>query len=230
MFEHLPKILNSKHKKIYEQGAWAVGNIAADEGGYKDLLINYNVIEPITQKIIQTNDEAILKQSCWALCNMIGGGQPSVKKYYAVPALLKIIDKQSDLEMLCSALSALLSLMEPKLVELLIKGNLVRRLIDLCKLRYKAILFPLLQIISYITNGSDEQTQSIINNGGVETVFDLLTDEKMDLHCKRECLWIISNIVVGTYEQMNYVFSRSDWINTLLRYCTDANPKVKFSF
>ncbi len=175
---------------------------------------------------MQTNDESIIKYTCWALCNLINGGQASVKKFYGITALIKVINTQSDLEMLSTALSAMLSIMDANIVAVLIKSGLVKRLIDLTKLRYNAILFPILQILSYITNGTDDQTQSIIENGGVVVAFELLVDEKLDLHCRRECLWIISNVVVGTYIQMNYVFSRPEWVDILLRYCTDSNIKV----
>lgn len=229
LFEHLPKILASKHEKIFEQGAWAVGNIASDEGGFKETLLKYNVIEPLVIKIMRTNDESVLKYTSWALCSLVNGGSNNAKKKMAIAALVKLIQTQDDLEVLSQSLSALLSITDPHVIQVVIESGLVKRFVALTRCRFQTVLFPLLQMISFITNGNDQQTQAVIDNGGIEAVFDLLRDERLDLYCKRECLWIISNVSVGTFAQMKYVFSNLEWVDTLFKYCFHDNPKVKSS-
>ena len=84
----------------------------------------------------------------------------------------------------------------------------------------------MLQILAFITNGTDKQTQAVIEAGGVEMIMELLSDQSLDLHCKRECLWALSNIIVGTQEQMMYIFGREQFVNIIFEYCTHQNPKV----
>ena len=55
---------------------------------------------------------------------------------------------------------------------------------------------------------------------------DLLADANVDLNCKRECLWALSNIVVGTPEQMMYVFDNPEFVSMIFKYCMHENPKV----
>ena len=46
-------------------------------------------------------------------------------------------------------------------------------------------------------------------------IMDLLADANLDLNCKRECLWALSNIVVGTPEQMIYVFGNPEFVSMI---------------
>lgn len=129
LFEILPKILSSKHDKIFEQGAWAIGNISAEEGGFKETLLKYDVIEPLVLKIMQTTDQETIKYTSWALHNLVSGGSNNLKKKLALTALLKLILTQDDLEVLSNSLSALLDITDESLVGTLIESKLVYRFV-----------------------------------------------------------------------------------------------------
>lgn len=227
LFEILPKILESKFDKIFEQGAWAVGNISADEGSFKETLLKYNVLEPLVTKILKSSDPEVLKYTNWALCNLVTGTSKSLKKRVAVAALIKIIITQNDPEMLASSLTALLDLTDESIVQTLIDAKVVHRLFDLIKVQLKPILFTILQLLSYVTNGSDSQTQVILDCGGVDIIFRLLEEPGLEHVSRRECLWIISNILVGTFDQMKFIFNNSRWVDIIFAHCTHENVKVK---
>ena len=227
LFELLPKILDSKYEKIFEQGAWAVGNISADEGTFKEILLKYNIMEKLVTKILTSRDEEVLKYTNWALCNLVTGTSQNIKKNVAMAALIKIILTQNDPSMINDSLRALLDLTDNPTVHILIESKLVPRFFELIKMPFKNILFTILQLIAYITNGTDKETQAILDCGGVEVIFALLAEPGTDVACRRECLWIISNILVGTYEQMKYVFSKNQWVDTLFNHSINENEKVK---
>lgn len=223
----MPKILKSPYEKVFEQGAWAVGNISADDGSFKEILLKYEVLEPLVTKILGTSDSEIIKYTSWALCNLVSGGSRHLKKRLAVAALVKLLMTQSDLEILQNSLTALLDITDDSLIQILIDSNLVQRLVNLMKNPEPQILYTILQILAYVTNGSDDQTQSIIDNGGVTVIFELMKLPTLDHMCRRECLWIISNVLVGTYQQMKYIFRNNDWVNALFNHCAHENTKVK---
>lgn len=231
LFELLPRILNSKYEKIFEQGAWAVGNISADEGSFKEILLKYNVLDPLVAKIMSTSDQEVLKYTNWALCNLVTGtnqiSSQIVKKRVAITALIKIILTQNDPDMLAESLRALLDLTDESIVQILIDSKVVQRLLDLIRTPIRQIHFTILQLISYVTNGTDIQTQVILDCGGAEVIFRLLEDPGLDVSCRRECLWIISNILVGTYDQMKFIFNNHKWVDIIFAHCSHENIKVK---
>jgi len=156
----------------------------------------------------------------------VASGKKVDNKILATTAFIKVIMTQDDLEVLSDALSALTELMENSLIQNLIQAGLVPRLIKIAERKYKAILYPLLQILSYISNGTDYQTQEILDRGGLRLIFDLLSDPTVDMICRKECLWIVSNVLVGTFDQVRFVFSNPDWAQILMKYCEDPNIKV----
>lgn len=192
-------------------------------------MLKYNIIDILVEKIFLTTDQKVIKYTSWALCGLVTGGQKLPKKRIAINALIKLIMTQEDLEVLAQSLTALLDLMDESIVQILIDSKLVARLFLIAKHRYKNILFPLLQIVSFVSNGTDSQTQCIIDCGGIDIIFSLLEDPGMDLYCRKECLWIISNIIVGTYDQMKFIFSRPNWVMILLSFTKHENIKVSIS-
>lgn len=219
--------MKSPYEKVFEQGAWAVGNISADDGSFKEILLKNEVLEPLVTKILSTLDPEVIKYTSWALCNLVSGGSKHLKKRIAVTALIKLIMTQQEIEILQNCLGALLDITDDSLIQILIDTKLVERLINLLRNPIPTILYTILQLLSYITNGTDEQTQSIIDHGGVVAIFDLLKVPTLDHMCRRECLWIVSNVLVGTYQQMKYVFRNNEWVDVLFSHCAHENNKVK---
>lgn len=208
-----------------------MGNISAEDGSFKQHLIECGAIQPLVEKILQTNDDNVIKYTNWALTNLCRGdvagtGKKGNAKVMAITAFIKVIMTQDDLEVLADALTALTELMENALIQVLIQAGLVPRLLKIGERKYKAILYPLLQILSYVSNGTDKQTQEIIDKGGLNLVFELLSDPTVDIICRKECLWIVSNVLVGTFDQVRYVFSHPNYAQILMKYCEDPNIKV----
>lgn len=70
--------LNCSHDKIYEQAAWAVGNISADNPKYRIQMRKMDFPKVITQKILDSSNFDLVKYSTWALSNLCRG-EPTSK-------------------------------------------------------------------------------------------------------------------------------------------------------
>lgn len=232
LFEILPKILESKYENIFEQGAWAVGNISAEDAYLKGLLLEKKgILEALDAKIRTTNNDHILAHTTWALCNLMSGSDGGSKlqnkrKPIGLLALFHVMKHHQELDLLQGVLGAIADNLDVDQIGSFLHFGLVSRLFELGKHKYKQILHPVLRIAAMITNGTDSQTGSLIEFGGIDFIFQVLTDPTTDNYCKTKSLWIISNVVVGPFEHRDYVFRRPEWVDVLFNYAKQGHQSV----
>jgi len=82
----------------------------------------------------------------------------------------------------------------------LVKYNLLPRLLQLMVHEKVYISLASTRLIGDITNGTDENTQLVIDAGGLIILRQLLQNEKFKL--RKESCWVLSNIADGTPEQL----------------------------
>jgi len=85
----------------------------------------------------------------------------------------------------------------------------------------------LLRIIAFVTNGTDEQTQKVIDTGFLDEFYLLLSHPKQDKRIAKEILWIISNISIGTIEQIDATIVKNDRYQVILKYALSDNVELK---
>jgi len=73
LFPILLAALSCPHEKIYEQAAWAVGNISADNQTYRIEMRKLGYAQVLTKKILHSQDFDLVKYSNWALSNLCRG-------------------------------------------------------------------------------------------------------------------------------------------------------------
>jgi len=88
-------------------------------------------------------------------------------------------------------------------------------------------LVPLLRIIAYVTNGTDQQTQKVIDNGFVDLFYQLLVEPDCDKRIVKEVLWIISNITIGTPEQITQTILSVEKYRVMITHARDVNPEIQ---
>jgi hypothetical protein len=216
--------VGSDKEKIFEQGAWAIGTISQEDESFKERLQIPDIINPLIKKLMTTNDEKVSKNTCWALTCVASGKSLKEKlelRYAVYTALMEMLKKHTDESTLDSILSTLLDLTSNDSIKLLIQGRCLQRFHQLLQANVPNIVHKILQIICYITNGTNEETQEVINSGLVEHLFVLLTNPSTDNYSKKECLWTIANILVGTPEQLQFIFQNQQWINILFQQAYD---------
>jgi len=233
LFDILPKILQSNYENIFEQGAWAVGNISAEDAYLKGLLLERKgILEALSAKIKNTNDDHILVHTTWALCNLMSGSDSGSKeqekrKPIGLLALFYVLKNHQQLDLMTGVLGAIADNLNADQIQNFLDMGLVSRLVELGKQKYKEILHPLLRIAAMITNGTDAQTGSLLQYGGVELIFDVLSDPKTDNYCKTKSLWILSNVVVGPFEHRDFIFRRREWVELIFDYARRGHQSVR---
>ena len=236
LFDILPKILQSKFENIFEQGAWAVGNISVEDAHLKGLLLERKgILEALDQKIRNTPDERVLAHTTWALCNLLSGSEMGTKeqerrKPLGLLALFHVLKNYQDLDLLQGVLGAIADNLNVDHISGFINAGLVPRLFEVGKNKFKQILQPVLRIVAMITNGTDAETGTLIQYGGIEFLFDILSDEKTDNYSRTKCLWILSNIVVGPYEHRDYIFRNQAWVNIIFSHAKLSHQTVVAEF
>jgi hypothetical protein len=186
---------------------------------------------PLIQKLASTTDEKVSKNTCWALTSLASGRSLKEKlelRFAVYCALINMLNKHSDESTLDSILSTLLDLTSNETINHLIQGKCLERFLQLLKMNQSGLVHKILQIVCYVTNGTNEQTQRVIDSGLVDQVFLLLSNPSTDNYSKKECLWTIANILVGTSEQLNYIFRNQQWISILFQQAHDPALMVVY--
>ena len=177
----LVKLLECNSMEIFEQASWCAANIAADCYEFKRLLINSGVVQPLVSKLIIATNMKQVGQIVWSLSNVCRGKVPDLKiVQQAAPAFIKCILFCTDADIQSDALQGLCDVSNELLTPLLSELALLVKLREISALNQKNITIPLLKILGFVTNGTDEQTQRVIDAGFLEFFFMLLKTPNTD--------------------------------------------------
>ena len=117
LFDILPKILSHPRADIFEQGAWAIGNIAADQGGYRYQLQKAKIINPLRDRLLNTKSPKEIEYITWVLCNLVKNpeGQKQFQleeRQLALPALFYLFRIIENSETLDEVVSTIVNVMD----------------------------------------------------------------------------------------------------------------------
>lgn len=167
--------MNSRHTKVFEQGAWIIGNISADVNMFRRKLIELGMIHALSSRIIHSDDFHEIQSTSWALSNLVRGQSIDKKKEKeAVVPLMKVIINYDDAEMLQNTLAALCDIMCSEYIDLVIQAGLPRRMYIIAQRGVTSQLYSICQILSHISFGNAQQTDVIIQEGFLEILFKIL--------------------------------------------------------
>lgn len=228
LFKYLLLILNSPHVKIYEQGAWIVGNISADADIFRRKLIQMDVIQILSSKLENTEDFDIISFTTWALTNLIRGKSvDKQKEKRAMVPLLKVIVEIDAEETLYQALIGANDIMNETMIDLMIEAKIPERLYVIAQRNVTSQLYAICQILSHISYGSYNQSNKIIECGFLPILFNILKNNVYSAPFKKEVLWTLSNLTIGEPDQIRAVLSDIDRFNTLMALCKHDNNTVR---
>jgi len=225
IFVHL---LGSPIDDVREQAVWALGNIAGDSHGCRDLVLNHGALGPLMEQLKDTSKISMLRNATWTLSNFCRGKpQPEFSQVkLALPALARLLHS-NDEEVLtdaCWALSYLSDGSNDKIQEV-INSGVCRRLVELLIHTSASVLVPALRTVGNIVTGDDSQTQIIINCGALPCLHNLLTTSHKK-SIKKEACWTVSNITAGTKEQIQSVID-TGIIGPLVQLLATAEFDIK---
>ena len=201
----------------------------------RDMVLASNIMFPLLTNINAELDStfpkvSLIRNATWALSNLCRGRPaPSWNEVVvALPTLARLItvDDQYTLADACWALSYLSDAPPDHLERLndVIKANVVHALIKLTYFLSSSVQTPALRAIGNIVTGNEEQTQIVIDAGGLPAMKNLLNDPRISL--QKEACWAISNITAGTVEQVQYVIDAGVFPK-IIHMLSYADLKVK---
>ena len=226
----LTKLLRSADADLREQCIWCLGNIAGDSAALRDRVLAV----PGTVASLQANLHAaatasLLRNATWTASNFCRG-TPSAPLSAIAPLFPDLITlaASTDCEVRSDALWALsyASNGGADAVASLIGAGAVPRLIDgiLAARGNASVLTPTLRTLGNAVTGSDEQTQVVVDNGGVSALCTVMRHEKKAI--RKEAMWALSNIAAGTPAQIAALLSLPGIVDEVKRIVVEDAPGV----
>ncbi|EGD82097.1 hypothetical protein PTSG_02777 [Salpingoeca rosetta] len=202
----LISLLSRGTDRIREQAAWALGNIAGDSEMMRDYVIECGVVEPL-KKLIQTSGQVpLLRNASWAVTNLCRGNKPppapaAVRPFLAT--LLKLLHSGDDEIVINGCWCAVfLSIGSTDNIQQVIETGACAKLVELLLHDKWAVVTPALRALGNIVTGNDIQTQVCTHAHAFMCTHVLIYCARA---VKKECLWVLSNILAGTDAQIQAV-------------------------
>merc|ERR1719419_1648080 len=206
-------LLASPSDDVREQAVWALGNIAGDSPKCRDMVIEFNILQPLLQLCKHDSKLTLLRNATWTLSNLCRG-KPQVVFDSIKPALpfLSQLLFHTDNEVLADACWAFSYISDDtgpqnEKIAAVIQSGAVPRLIQLLGHESNNVKHPALRTVGNIVTGDDNQTQVVINNPALPQLLALLSNVKKAI--RKEACWTISNITAGSVEQIEAVIKNN---------------------
>jgi len=211
--EALSKFINSSEPELVDQAVWALGNISGDSVEHRNAVCNSGVAEVLIRNIstAKTMEYGVMTNSMWVLSNLVRG-HPGPSNNL-VREVLGVVPKVINLdyeETLAETLWLLANASEgdTNRIQLVLNTGTVQRVISLLMHSNNRIKTGALRTIGNICTGDEVQTQTIIDNGGLDKIEAVLSVGAKRV-IKKEALWTLSNIAAGSAKQSYTVVSHS---------------------
>jgi len=199
----LKNVLTSPYVQNKSQAIWAFGNIAGDCSDIRDLVLKEGVLPIVAQSLTPTAPYELMKSCTWCIQNLCRG-KPEPKLSLVLPALkpiTEILTTQKDIILLSDCAWALWFISDGggQKIPYILATNIVPTLVKLISHPESKIAVPCLRVIGNITTGTDEETQTVVDAGGLAALKTNV--QATNINFRKEVFWVISNIAAGTTSQ-----------------------------
>jgi len=177
-------LLSSSVLDVREQAVWALGNIAGDSPQCRDYVLQQGALRPLLQLLSENHKLSMLRNATWTLSNFCRGKNP-----------------QPDWELVSLPKSLLLADAD-------VPSKIAPALTVLTKLIYSMddeILIDACWAISYLSDGSNDKIQAVIESAVCRRLVDLLMHPSTAV--QTPALRSIGNIVTGDDLQTQVVIA-----------------------
>lgn len=202
------KLLKSPFDDVVEQALWTLGNIIGENVEFRDKVISFNLIDNLLSFDIHRKQNQFLRTLVWVCVNCVRCKDPQI----SVENVRKLIPKINELLRLndntikVDALWALTYIGDcnEAYIQEIVDSGIVPEIIPLLSTHRFRVMTASMRLLGNIATGSDEQTEVLIsNNLLIHIRFPLMHHNE---NLRRMALWCLSNITVGTRDQINAVF------------------------
>lgn len=84
-----------------------------------------------------------------------------------------------------------------------------------------------MRILAYVTNGTDQQTQAVIDAGFIQIFYGILRSPDTDKRIVKEVLWILSNISIGPPEQIQAALIDNNQYGVITKWTNSEHIEIK---
>ncbi|KAL9644031.1 hypothetical protein ABK040_005499 [Willaertia magna] len=224
-------LLKSQSTDVRQQACWALGNIAGDSVKFRDEMLSVGLLDKLIDLLQNEQCLAVIRDATWSVSNCFRG-KPLVPLDYvvqAMPILSKLILQSKDEEVLSDALWALsygtdLGDNHCYRIQLCIESSLLlRKILEYAASSQASLQQPAIRIIGNIAVGNDTQTQTLLDEKGLEVLRGLISHPKKSV--RKEVIWTISNIA-GNENQIQAVID-SGLLSTMFEILRKSDSDIK---
>lgn len=208
---YLTLLLTNDIKRIKDQAAWAIGNIAGEDPKNISIIIDNGVLSPLTQ-MLESGDIDFVQTAAFTISNLCRGPNPPLEKliqFGIIKPLFNHLNNDNDIAeiselfWICVYFSAA---KDEKYLKLLLENNISSVLVKYLKIciddeKLIKYAIPIIRTIGNICSSSlDEGTESLLKENGFLTYILKCIQSPLRI-IKKESLWALSGLTAGTMEE-----------------------------
>ncbi len=182
------ELLSSHEPDVREQAVWALGNIAGDSPGCRDFVLGAGALRPLLALLGDSRKLSMLRNATWTLSNFCRGKTPQPDWATVSVVCKQLARSYSDVPFLSTQISPALPVL----------AKLVYSLDD-------EVLIDACWAISYLSDGSNDKIQAVIEAGIPRRLVELLMHASTSV--QTPALRSVGNIVTGDDVQTQVIIN-----------------------